>query len=81
MVQSRLEADGLLEVELEPGFGGQPFNPEVIDKIKQLNSLRIQSKFKYRICVDGGVEKEHLNELEKAGADEVAVGVKRVLEW
>ena len=33
------------------------------------------------ICVDGGIEKHHLDQLQKIGADEVAVGVKRVLSW
>jgi ribulose-phosphate 3-epimerase len=66
---------------VEPGFGGQKFSDETIEKIKNLNSLRIQSSLKFRICVDGGVQKEHLAVLQAAGADEAAVGVKRVLEW
>lgn len=65
---------------VEPGFGGQEFDVEVIKKIKILNSLRIQSKSKFKICVDGGVQKDHLEMLEEAGADEAAVGVKRLLE-
>ena len=66
---------------IEPGFGGQKFDPKTMEKIKRLDSLREQSKFKFRICVDGGVQKEHLADLEKAGADEAAVGGKRVLGW
>ena len=68
---------------VEPGFGGQEFSDEVIKKIKRLSSLRDQSKskYKYEICVDGGIEQEHLPILQQAGADSVAVGVKRVLEW
>lgn len=66
---------------IEPGFGGQKFDSGVMEKVKQLSSLREQSKFRFKICVDGGVQKEQLAELEKAGVDEVAVGAKRVLEW
>lgn len=66
---------------VEPGFGGQVFDKEVIKKIKRLNDLRKLMKYSYKICVDGGVEKEMLEELEKVGADEVAVGAGRVLSW
>jgi ribulose-phosphate 3-epimerase len=66
---------------VEPGFGGQEFQPEAISKVKRLVELRRLMKYEYKICVDGGVEKEMLEELEKAGADEVAVGAKRVLSW
>ncbi len=66
---------------VEPGFGGQKFNEEVIKKIKRLSSLKEVNSFEYRICVDGGVDQEQLPELEAAGADEVAVGVGRVLKW
>lgn len=65
---------------VEPGFGGQKFGDETIEKIKNLNSLRTQSSLKFRICVDGGVQKEHLAVLQAAGADEAAVGVKRLLD-
>jgi len=65
---------------IEPGLGGQEFKVEAIEKIKKLNSLRIQSKFNFRICVDGGVKKEHLQALEETGADEAVVGWKRIFE-
>lgn len=65
---------------IEPGFGGQEFSDEVIKKIVYLANKRLR-RYKYRLCVDGGVEQEHLPVLEKLGVDEVAVGAKRVLEW
>jgi ribulose-phosphate 3-epimerase len=71
----------VIVMAVEPGFGGQKFDPEVMEKIEKLSRIRKTKNFKYSICVDGGVTQEHLEELEKAGADEVAVGVKRVLEW
>ncbi|KKU99415.1 hypothetical protein A3H89_00025 [Candidatus Amesbacteria bacterium RIFCSPLOWO2_02_FULL_48_11] len=75
----RLEV--VVVMAVEPGRGGQKFSEEVTEKIKRLNKLREQFKLKFKICVDGGVEKEHLSQLAAAGADEAAVGVKRVLDW
>jgi len=66
---------------IEPGFGGQEFQDEVIKKIELLSEWREVKKLGYLICVDGGVEKQSLSELEKSGADEVVVGVKRLLQW
>ncbi|KKU56673.1 MAG: Ribulose-phosphate 3-epimerase [Candidatus Amesbacteria bacterium GW2011_GWA2_47_11b] len=60
---------------IEPGRGGQEFSDEVMEKVKKLR------RYEYSLCVDGGVEQEHLPVLEKMGVDEVAVGAKRVLEW
>lgn len=66
---------------VEPGFGGQKEDMRILDKISDLDKLRKLKGWKFKICVDGGVEKEILLDLEKAGADEVAVGVERVLNW
>lgn len=75
----KLEA--VVVMAIEPGFGGQDFDDETIKKVKNLFDLRIINNWRYAIQVDGGVQKENLNALEKAGADEVVVGAKRVLEW
>ena len=66
---------------IEPGFGGQEFNEEVIDRAKYLVDLRDKNGWKYKVQIDGGVQREHLDVLEKAGVDEVVVGAGRVLEW
>lgn len=68
-------------MSIEPGFGGQEFDPEVKKKIVELVQLRKEKRWQYRICIDGGVQKEHLYELENLGVDEVAVGAKRALAW
>lgn len=60
---------------VEPGFGGQEFVDKALDHVREIK------KYSVRVCVDGGVEREHLKILESFGVDEVAVGVKRVLEW
>ncbi len=68
-------------MSIEPGFGGQEYLDLVNEKIDFLNNWRRIKDFRFLICVDGGVEKELLPELEKLGVDEVVVGVKRLLQW
>lgn len=65
----------VIVMAVEPGFGGQEFVDKAITHVQELKKLGVT------VCVDGGVDKEHLEVLEKAGTDEVAVGVKRVLSW
>lgn len=62
-------------MSVEPGFVGQKFIDSAIDHVKELK------KYGLKICVDGGVEKEHLQSLKSLGVDEVAVGARRVLQW
>ncbi len=76
---SRLEL--VIVMAVEPGFGGQEFVDKAVGHSKELVDLRKEKNYKYRICVDGGVEQEHLEMLKNAGIDEVAVGVPRVLSW
>jgi ribulose-phosphate 3-epimerase len=71
----------VIVMAVEPGLGGQIFDDRVFEKVRELSEIRRLNKFRYKICVDGGVEKEELRHLEKLGADEVAVGVRRVLKW
>ncbi len=66
---------------VEPGFGGQHFVEAVKQDIQDLVKLRQERHFAYRICVDGGIEQEHLQMLQDLGVDEVAVGAKRVISW
>lgn len=70
----------VLLMGVEPGFGGQEFEPAVLDKVSNLSNLRHLSNLKFKICVDGGVHKKHLDMLEKAGVDEVVVGGRKYLE-
>lgn len=71
----------VLVMSVEPGFGGQEFAEGAVERIRQIGQMRQIGGYKYKIGVDGGIQKEHLKTLEEAGADEVAVGVERVLEW
>lgn len=66
---------------VEPGFSSQKFDERVIPKIAQIYKWRKYNNFNYKICVDGGVLEEHVQMLSEAGADEVAVGIEKVLDW
>jgi ribulose-phosphate 3-epimerase len=66
--------DVVLVMSVKAGFGGQEFNDQVLDKIKELNNLRLKDNLKFRICVDGGVQPEKVPVLEDLGTDEIVVG-------
>lgn len=46
------ELDCVLVMSVQPGFGGQSFRPEVLDKVRRLRQLRPD----LRICIDGGIK-------------------------
>lgn len=73
--------DLVVLMSVEPGFGSQHFVNEAKQDLLDLVSSRQENNYHFKICVDGGVEKEHLPMLEDLGVDEVAVGAKRVLTW
>ena len=57
-----------------PGFGGQKFMPEIIDKIKNLKSLNTKNKLSYDIEVDGGINFENSKKVKEAGANILVSG-------
>lgn len=66
--------DVVLVMSVKAGFGGQDFDEAALAKIKELDGLRQKDTTPFKICVDGGVTPELVEDLAKAGADEVAVG-------
>ena len=68
--------DAVLLMSYPAGVGGQPFGPEVLDKIKRLDAIRAHDKTPFKICVDGGITEKTIGKVRKVGADEVAVGRK-----
>ena len=68
------EADYVLLMSVNPGWGGQKFIPQVKDKIADLAG-RIRSRgLDVRIEVDGGVTKDNIASLAAAGADLIVAG-------
>lgn len=68
------DMDLVLVMGVKAGFGGQDFDESVLDKIKKLDEVRSEGSMKFRICVDGGINKETVKLVRQQGADEVAVG-------
>ncbi|MBO5445043.1 MAG: ribulose-phosphate 3-epimerase [Muribaculaceae bacterium] len=68
------DLDLVLIMSVEPGFGGQPFIPHTIDKVKALKQLCLASGSKAMIEVDGGVNEKTGALLASAGADVLVAG-------
>ena len=68
--------DMVLVMSVQPGFGGQKFNPVALDKISRLAALRDELKLSYRIEIDGGITAENVGECVKRGCDTVVAGTE-----
>jgi ribulose-phosphate 3-epimerase len=68
------EIDMVLLMSVNPGFGGQQFIPQVLDKIKILKSMIKKQKNKIEIEVDGGVNTNNAGDVIKAGTDILVMG-------
>ena len=66
--------DLILVMSVYPGFGGQKFIPDVIEKIEQLKKIRDDKKYKYDIEVDGGINFENSKSVITAGANILVSG-------
>ena len=68
------DVDWILIMSVNPGFGGQTFIPDSLNKISTLNQWRQEGDFSFIIEVDGGVNEETARLCEEAGADVVVAG-------
>ena len=68
------EIDLVLVMSVFPGFGGQKFIPEVIEKIKNLKKIKDEKKYNFDIEVDGGINFSNSKEVLNAGADILVSG-------
>jgi ribulose-phosphate 3-epimerase len=66
--------DGVLVMSVEPGYGGQPFDPRAVAKIAQLAELRRRDGSRFRIGVDGGIGVETVAAVAGAGAELIVAG-------
>ena len=66
--------DYILVMSVNPGFGGQTFIPNVLEKIRHLKSIRERYNQSFRIEVDGGVGPENVTDLVRAGAEILVAG-------
>ncbi len=68
------DADMVLLMSVNPGFGGQKFIPHTIEKVRELKQLINRTGSQALIEVDGGVNDETGASLVKAGADILVAG-------
>ena len=66
--------DLVLVMSVEPGFGGQKFIEDSLNKIKELDKLRKENNFLYLIEVDGGINQETSLLCKEAGVDILVAG-------
>ena len=65
------DVDLVLIMSVNPGFGGQKFMPESIDKVKQLSET---DNRKYLISIDGGINLDTVKSAKDAGIDVAVTG-------
>ncbi|MDX8045010.1 ribulose-phosphate 3-epimerase [Gracilibacillus sp. S3-1-1] len=68
------DVDLVLFMTVNPGFGGQAFIPEVLDKVKQAAKWREELGLSFEIEVDGGVNEETAKQCIEAGVDVLVAG-------
>lgn len=67
-------ADYVLVMSVNPGFGGQRFIPNAVQKIRRLAARRRERGLQFPIEIDGGVTRENVAEVVSAGVEWVVAG-------
>ncbi len=68
------QIDLVLVMSVNPGFGGQKFMPEVLNKIKELKKIQQEKKLNFDIEIDGGINFENSKIAIEAGANILVSG-------
>ncbi|MGL6315450.1 ribulose-phosphate 3-epimerase [Vibrio sp. WXL103] len=68
------KVDMILLMSVNPGFGGQSFIPNTLDKLRAVRKLIDESGRDIRLEIDGGVKVDNIKEIAEAGADMFVAG-------
>ena len=68
------QIDLVLIMSVNPGFGGQKFMPEVLDKIKELKKIQTEKNINFDIEIDGGINFDNCQAAIEAGANILVSG-------
>jgi ribulose-phosphate 3-epimerase len=68
------QIDLVLIMSVNPGFGGQKFIPEVLEKIKELKKIQIEKNINFDIEIDGGINFDNCQAAIEAGANILVSG-------
>jgi ribulose-phosphate 3-epimerase len=66
--------DGVLVMSVEPGYGGQRFNPVAVEKLARLAEIRGRTGAAFRLGVDGGIAADTIGPVAAAGAELIVAG-------
>jgi ribulose-phosphate 3-epimerase len=66
--------DYVLVMSVNPGFGGQKFIPESVDKVKRLRRTIVDRQLSVRIEIDGGIDRSNIETVVSAGAEIIVAG-------
>ena len=66
--------DYVLVMSVNPGFGGQKFIPAAAEKIRKLATMRNAKNANFRIEVDGGIDRDTVGDVVRAGAEILVAG-------
>jgi ribulose-phosphate 3-epimerase len=75
MIEDILEdADMILIMSVNPGFGGQKLIPHALEKVKKLKSIKEEKGYGFEIEIDGGVTLDNVSLVKDAGTDIIVAG-------
>jgi ribulose-phosphate 3-epimerase len=66
--------DLILIMSVNPGFGGQSFIPEALEKLRRARAIIDRSGRAIRLEIDGGVKIDNIADIARAGADTFVAG-------
>jgi len=74
IIEHLKKIDLVLIMSVNPGFGGQKFIPEVLDKIKELKKIQSEKNINFDIEIDGGINFDNCKIAIEAGANILVSG-------
>lgn len=73
-VLQKSEPEQVLLMGVRPGFSGQKFLPETLQRLDELVTLRAGMSSEFSIALDGGINTSNIQKIIEHGADEIAIG-------
>lgn len=74
MINYISKVDKILIMTVEPGFGGQKFQPKMLDKVRLLRNFAQKAEIDIDLQVDGGIDNHTANDAIEAGANRLVTG-------
>ena len=66
--------DKITIMSVDPGFAGQPFIREMLDKVREAKRLKSENNYKYLIEIDGSCNEKTFKDMKEAGVEVFIVG-------